>query len=199
MIGAVLTGGASTRFGADKAVADWCGLPLASRPMRALYGAGARQLVYVGDRRRDDHTFVLPSGAPVPAHVIDEHPGEGPLGAIVTVLRHVQHEPPDDEPLVVAACDLPNVTSETVAAMLRALSVSNADLVVPRAAGRVHWSLLALRWSTCVNVLSGEFARGTRAVHRAVASLQRVEVELSEHALINVNDRSMLPIDAPDR
>lgn len=199
MIGAVLAGGASTRFGSDKAVADWFGLPMAARPMRALYGAGAKQLVYVGARRRDDDTFVLPSGAPAPTHVIDEHPGEGPLGAIVTVLKYARRESSDDDVLVVAACDLPNVTSKSIAALMHVLTTSNVDLVVPRAAGRTHWSLVALRRSSCFDVLTGEFVRGQRAIHRAVARLRCIEVDMDERVLVNVNDRSMLPMTSLDR
>ena len=194
MIGAVLAGGASARFGSDKAVADWRGMPLASRPMRALYGAGARHLVYVSARPRSDDTFVLPPNARHPIHVVDDHPGEGPLGAIVTLLRWTHSEIPEDDVVVVAACDLPNVTSTAVGAMKNCLSTSDTDIVVPRAAGRLHWSLLALRRSTCNDVLAGEFARGERAIHRAAATLRRIELVTDERTVVNVNDRNMLPM-----
>jgi molybdopterin-guanine dinucleotide biosynthesis protein A len=199
VIGAVLAGGASVRFGSDKAVADWFGMPLASHPMRALYGAGARQLVYVAARRRADDTFVMPPGAHAPTHVTDECPGEGPLGAIVTVLRAMRDVLPADDVMIVAACDLPNVTSSTVASMVNALRASSVDLVVPRAAGRLHWSLLALRRSTCVESLTDEFERGERAIHRAVATLSRVELDVDERLLVNVNDRRLLPVTSTDR
>ena len=199
MIGAVLAGGASVRFGSDKAVADWFGMPLASRPMRALYGAGAKRLVYVAAQRRVDDLFVLPPGATVPSHVTDEWPGEGPLGAIVTALRAMRDVSSADEVMIVAACDLPNVTSSTVASMVNALRASNVDLVVPRATGRLHWSLLALRSSTCLDSLTAEFQRGERAVHRAVATLSRVELDVDERLLVNVNDRHLLPVTSPDR
>ncbi len=199
MIGAVLAGGAAARFGSDKAVADWLGIPLASRPMRALYGAGAKRLVYVAAQPRDDETFVLPPGAHPPVHVVDDHPGEGPLGAIVTVLRWSQSNVPEDDTVVIAACDLPNLTSTVVASMMHRLSTSNVDIVVPRAGGRVHWSLLALRRSSCIDVLAAEFARGERAVHRAVATLERFEIEMDTEAVVNVNERNMLPISSPNR
>jgi molybdopterin-guanine dinucleotide biosynthesis protein A len=167
--------------------------------MRALYGAGARQLVYVAAQRRVADTFMLPPGAHQPTHITDEWPGEGPLGAIVTVLRAMRDTMPADDVMIVSACDLPNVTSSTVASMVNALRASSVDLVVPRAAGRLHWSLLALRKSTCVDSLTGDFERGERAIHRAVATLNRVELDVDERLLVNVNDRRLLPVTPPDR
>lgn len=193
MIGAVLAGGASVRFGSDKAVADWLGMPLASRSMRALYGAGAEQLLYVSAHQRDEGTFVLPTGARSPTHVIDDHPGEGPLGAIVSVLRFVHANHPTSDTVVVAACDLPSITTSVVAAMEQRLSTSDIDLVVPRAAGHLHWSLVALRNSTCRPVLERAFERGERAVHRAAAPLRRVEMDVDDRFLVNANEPHMIP------
>jgi molybdopterin-guanine dinucleotide biosynthesis protein A len=77
--GAVLMGGASRRMGRDKALVEVDGLPMASRVAAALTAAGCRSAVAVGGDAAVHARLGLSS-------VPDRWPGEGPLGAIVTVL-----------------------------------------------------------------------------------------------------------------
>lgn len=93
--GAVLTGGASTRMGADK------GLLLAHVAVDALRAAGIDDVVTIG-------------GAA--GTVADGFPGEGPLGGVITALRCSS-----SDVVVVLACDLPLVDGPTVEALLAGL------------------------------------------------------------------------------
>ena len=80
MLGAVLCGGASRRFGRPKASAPY-GVDgvLGDAPIRALRRAGIDPIVAVGG------DFSAELGVPT---VSDRWPGEGPLGAIASVLLY---------------------------------------------------------------------------------------------------------------
>ena len=151
--GAILVGGRSTRMGVDKASLFADGVEAALRT------AGAAQIIRIG-------------GADIP----DDHPGTGPLGGIATALRHADHEP-----VVVLACDLPNVHPEGIRAVVDA--IGSADVALPpgeplHAAWR-RSALPAIEWAIRADDL---------AVRAAVARLRAVEVTgLDPRWLVNVN------------
>jgi molybdopterin-guanine dinucleotide biosynthesis protein A len=101
VLGAVLVGGASSRFGSDKAQARWGNAPLADHAAAALapFVAGT---VRVGGA---DGLPDLP------------RPGLGPLGGVAAALRHGQREGFDS--VVTIACDMPRVPTALLAALLR--------------------------------------------------------------------------------
>ena len=94
--GAVLTGGSSSRMGTDKALLELDGAVLARRVADALVTAGCAPVVAIGG----DAGRLTAHGLAV---VADRHPGEGPLGAIITALEHA--EPLEVDVVVVLACD----------------------------------------------------------------------------------------------
>lgn len=86
-LGAMLAGGASSRFGADKSLAlvgggsQTAGKPLAEIAFVALAGVGAKRIWSVGGdvARLSEIGFFA---------MADDYPDQGPLGGIVTALRH---------------------------------------------------------------------------------------------------------------
>ncbi|MGF1596709.1 MAG: molybdenum cofactor guanylyltransferase [Acidimicrobiales bacterium] len=98
LVGAVLVGGRSRRFGRDKALADAAGQPLAAVVVDALRRVGADPVVAVGG------TAGASLGLPT---IADRHPGEGPLAALATVLLWAR-----TGRVLVTPCDLPLVTAE---------------------------------------------------------------------------------------
>ena len=78
-VGAVLTGGASRRMGRPKADIEVDGVAMAARVADAMVAAGALDVARIGDE------------------VADHHPGEGPLGGVLTALSW------SDEPITVVA------------------------------------------------------------------------------------------------
>jgi molybdopterin-guanine dinucleotide biosynthesis protein A len=165
--GAVLTGGASTRMGTDKAFVPvpGDGRPLARVAVDALRAAGAAEILAVGGdggRLRAEIDAVL---KPVP----DRWPGEGPLGGITTALAAARHPV-----VVVLACDLPNVTPDAVRAVLAGLEFG-ADAAVP---GR-HVLLAAYR-RTCRTIFEAAMALGIRAPRDALDGLDVADVTLAD-------------------
>lgn len=167
--GAVLTGGASTRMGTDKAFlvapGDAQGRPLARVAVDALQVAGASEVLAIGgdaDRLRAEVDPTLRA-------VADGWPGEGPLGGITTALAAAR------EPIVVVlACDLPRVTADAVLAVVDAMG-GGADAAVP---GR-HVLLAAYR-RTCRTIFEVAMAVGVRSPREALEGLDVVDVALAD-------------------
>ena len=101
VLGAVLMGGRSSRFGSDKAAAEWDGRTLADHAA-ALVGQHVDEVVTVGG----------PGGVPdLPA------PGLGPLGGIAGALGYAAGH--GFASVLTIGCDMPRVPSELLTALLR--------------------------------------------------------------------------------
>jgi molybdopterin-guanine dinucleotide biosynthesis protein A len=155
--GAVLTGGRSSRMGRDKATLEVDGAPLAARGLAALRDAGAAQVLAVGG----DLAALAAMGFET---VADDYPGAGPLGGLLTALLAASHDP-----VVVVACDLPDLEPAAVTAVLDALA-PGVDAVVPTAAGHPQPLLAAYRRG-CRPALDAAFAAGERSVVGALGAL----------------------------
>jgi molybdenum cofactor guanylyltransferase len=168
--GAVLTGGASRRMGRTKALIDVDGVPMARRVAGALAAAGCRPVVVVGGDPEELRSLGLPI-------VPDLHPGAGPLGGVITALDAAGVD------VVVAACDLPDLDTATVLALLDAsepavVAVAVTDRLEPALALWPHGALSALREL---------FEAGERSLQAAVRSLAHVQVPATMGAMHNVN------------
>lgn len=175
--GAVLTGGAGRRMGRDKALLEVEGRPLAARVVDALERAGASPVVCIGG----DLDALAAAGL---AAVPDEHPGEGPLGGLVTALG----TPGAGELVVVLATDLLRPASGAIRACIDALGPDD-DLVVPIADGRVQWLHGVWRRRRAEPHLRAAFDGGERSVHRAVEGLRVATVDGIERARLADADR----------
>ena len=100
ILGAVLAGGRSSRFGSDKAAATWNGRSLAEHAA-ALIGQHVDRVVMVGLDGIPD----LPE------------PGLGPLGGIAGSLDYAASE--GFASVLTVGCDMPRVPGELIVALLR--------------------------------------------------------------------------------
>ena len=118
--------------------------------------------------------------------VPDLHPGEGPLGGILSALTAT-----DADVVVVLACDLPAADADTIRAV--ALALGDADVAAPWHDGR-HELLHAAYHRRSLPVLQAAFDAGERAPHRAVADLAVVGIEgLPAAALADADSPDDLP------
>jgi molybdopterin-guanine dinucleotide biosynthesis protein A len=101
ILGAVLMGGRSSRFGSNKAAAEWNGRSLADHAA-ALVGQHVDEVVTVGG---DGSIPDLPA------------PGLGPLGGIAGALDHAAGH--GFASVLTIGCDMPRVPSELLTALLR--------------------------------------------------------------------------------
>ena len=179
LLGAVLVGGLSRRMGRDKALIEIDAVSMARRVANAMTGAGIRRTVAIGPAR-------LAAGLDV---VDDRHPGEGPLGAILTALDAAA-----GHATLVAACDLPWLDSASLRALIDASAQNDTAHVFVGHTDRIE-PLCALWRPAGRGRLESAFAAGERAVHRAMADLAVIEVPMRRGALINVNTPDDLRIE----
>jgi molybdopterin-guanine dinucleotide biosynthesis protein A len=144
IVGVVVAGGASSRFGSDKALAILDGETLVERAHRTL-------------REVCGETVVADAGRGLLSGVdsVADGDGEGPIAAILGAARHRP-----GRALLVLACDLPRVP----AALLQRLTSESADWVVPRHAGGLE-PLCALYRPRALEALALQVGRGDFALH----------------------------------
>jgi len=201
-LGGVLVGGASRRFGSDKALARVGGRSMAARAVETLR-AVADPVVLLGDDGTLGRRLALPWRA-------DARPGRGPLAGIATGLAWAREL--GREGLVVLACDLPLVTPEVLAAVVAA-SRPDLDAVVTAAEEPAGLQPL-VGWYAAGALASVEDAldHGRHSVRGLLEGLRVAHIHLGRDgapgeasALLNVNTRAdiveamRLAADAPAR
>ena len=173
--GAVLTGGASTRMGRDKALLPVGGVPLAVRVAAALTAAGADPVVAIGG----DLEGLRAAGLTA---VADPRQGDGPLAGIAVALEL-------GEIVVVLACDLLDVSPLAVRAVVDALAAAPAaSVAVPVVDGKLEPLHAAWR-ASARPVIEAALDRGERAVRGVFDALGAARVEgLNPSWFTNVNE-----------
>jgi molybdopterin-guanine dinucleotide biosynthesis protein A len=186
--GAVLTGGASTRFGSPKALAEVEGVPMALRVATALAGGGCHRVVAVGSidglaEIWERGAALVPgcSGVVVP----DRWPGEGPLAGVITALSTCGHD------VVTAACDLPWLDAAAVESVL-AMVQRRED--VQAVHGSLSGRLVPVIWwsFSSLPILEAAFDHGLRSLHGALDLVNVAMVEFSAAAAHGANSPSDL-------
>lgn len=180
--GAILTGGESRRMGRDKATLPVDGVPMAVRIARAVRGV-LDPVVAVGRPEAD----LAAGGLDVLA---DRHPGEGPLGGILTAFAW------SPTPIVVVvACDLVDLDGATAKALVEALAADPALAIAAaaREPGDAQPLCAAWRIASAAPVLTAAFVAGERAVRRAWAGLPRAAVAVAPESVRNVNTPAEVP------
>ena len=114
LIGAILCGGQSSRFGRDKALADAAGVPLGSRVVAAMRQAGVDPIVAIGGSA--GHVLGIPT-------VPDRYPGAGPLGGLATALRWAR-----TGLVLVVSCDLPLLDAQDLISLVTKASEETAAI-----------------------------------------------------------------------
>jgi len=172
-------------MGTDKALVLVDGEPMLRRVAVALRRAGAGHIACVGTGSSEDDARrrgVLAGLQVVP--VDDDHPGEGPLGGILTALRAA---PEDVEVVLVVACDLLAPSPAALEATVRALG--DADVAVPHGSEWLHsaWHRRVLP------ALAKRFEAGERSVHGAVADLDIAVADIDPAACVDADVAEDLP------
>ena len=162
--GILLAGGRSSRFGSDKLGARFRGERLVDRAARALAEVTTEVVVLVPPLGRSPISRQLRANPPVRV-VHDPEPFGGPLVALLAGLERV------GEPLaLVAGGDMPSLSVPVLAAMLRALEQTAADVVALDYRGRTQPLPVAVRVGACTSAIRRVLAAGDRSLKALLAT-----------------------------
>jgi len=164
--GYVLAGGASSRFGRDKAKAEIEGKPMLVRMCDLLRTSGLPRVTVIGPPKKY-RKFDIPC-------VRDRWPGEGPLGGIITALLHAGTVSPYRRHIVVVSCDMPFLTNEWVKSLVGRAIANDASVTLPQS-DRGFEPLCACYRSDALQPLRSAFDSGVRKITDALKIL-RTEV-----------------------
>jgi molybdopterin-guanine dinucleotide biosynthesis protein A len=165
VLGVILAGGASSRFGAPKALAKVGGRPIVERVRDAL-AAAAGEVVLVANAPELFAHLALPQRA-------DAVPGAGPLGGVLTALRWARER--GDEGVLCVACDMPFVPAELLRDLAERARAGDAALVVPGSRGRRGAEPLCAWYSVrLLATVERAVADGERALYPLLDRAERV-------------------------
>jgi molybdopterin-guanine dinucleotide biosynthesis protein A len=165
IVGYVLAGGASSRFGRDKALAELQGQTMLLRTAKLVAAVSSTVKI------------VSPTAKIAGAEyetVADRWPGEGPLGGILTALVDANKLVGEKAAALIVSCDMPFLTRNWLGFLAGRASESGAEAIVPRSAQ--GWEPLCSCWRvSALELVLPLFEAGTRKITDALNVL-RVEV-----------------------
>jgi molybdopterin-guanine dinucleotide biosynthesis protein A len=160
-----MAGGASFRFGQDKALVEVGGMPMIARMIELLQSVTTQvKIVAVPSK-------YAAFGAEI---VEDRWPGEGPLGGIITALEDAAMSAEPSKWNLIVSCDMPFLTHEWLVFLSEHAAKSNAQVVFPHSASGPEPLCACWQTGAAAKLRSG-FERGVRKVTEGIALL-RAEV-----------------------
>jgi molybdenum cofactor guanylyltransferase len=167
LTGVLLVGGASTRFGSPKALAELDGETLAERGWRVL-GELCEERLAVGKQA---------DALPLPFELLDDGSDvRAPIAGLVAALRAAGHEP-----CVVLPVDCPLVTAGLLVSLADACT-DKVDAAVPQTG-----PLPGAYRRSALPVLERALASGRLSVRDALTELRVETMECEPDLLVNVN------------
>jgi molybdopterin-guanine dinucleotide biosynthesis protein A len=163
--GYVLAGGASSRFGTDKAFAELQGETMLARTANlvAKVASDVKIVSPAVKLKRGQH-----------ATIPDKWPGEGPLGGILTALLDARENDGANGVALIVSCDMPFLTEDWLKYLTGRARQSDAEAVVPKSAR--GWEPLCACWRvSAAAIMQPNFEAGTRKITEALNVLH-VEV-----------------------
>lgn len=163
--GYVLAGGASSRFGTDKALAELQGQTMLLRTAKLLAAVTPKVKVISPTAKLSEAAYET---------ILDRWPGEGPLGGILTALLDAKSDAGPNAWNLVVSCDMPFLSTEWLRFLTERALTSGAEAVVPKSAH--GWEPLCSCWrASATEMMLPNFEAGTRKITEALNVLD-VEV-----------------------
>lgn len=181
--GVLLAGGASRRFGSDKAFIDYRGTPFYTKILNELELHVDESLVVT--KPELINRFQIHKKVEV---ITDEQnlSGNGPLAGILTAMNSKKATN-----YVVVACDMPLVTAELFSNLLdEAERDSSADAIIPVVNGRIQ-PLCAVYKYACKGMIDKKLQLGSKRVMDVLEQLNTRFVTFNESSNLfsNVNTK----------
>lgn len=188
VFGYVLAGGASSRFGQDKALAKVGGRTMLAR-MCALVEPVVGRVAVVGPLQRYAHL-----GFRV---VADRWPGSGPLGGIATALVDAAMEDAGCAWCLVVGCDLPFLRRDWLEYLVARAVRSEADAVMPVSPSGAEPLCAAYR-TRAASMLAQQLDRGVRKITDAFADAHVETIGPGEWKTFDPDGRLLKNMNTPE-
>lgn len=188
IIGIVLAGGSSTRFGSDKLVAPYRGQPLLHHAALRL-GEVCDEVVVVRPPGVDGTD--LPPGIRT---TNDLTAGEGPLAGLHTGLMSAVRA----DVVVVVGGDMPDLRVAVVREMLRVLEEAEVDAVVLAGDGRPRPLPCVLRTWPAADMAHTLLHAGRRRLRDLIDAMRTAVIDEATWMALDPARRSLFDIDEPD-
>lgn len=182
--GAVLSGGSSSRFGADKGLVELDGSPMISHVVRGLREVADDILVSVAPGMTSIYSNILDEDVLI---VEDERTGEGPLQGLITSL-----EPARGERVIVSPCDTPLLRADVYRLLIE--RSDKRDGAVPMIRGFLEPLHACYSRDPCLKAFRKTLASGRRKPKDSYEHLDILVVEEKEIAAIDPELDSFLNI-----
>lgn len=189
----VLAGGRSSRFGRDKLAEPLGGRRLLDHAVAAV-AAVAREVLVLVPPVGDAPVLAARPDAAVPVVVLrDPEPFGGPLVAVLAGLERAR------EPFVlVVGGDMPTLSVDVLAAMLRRLEASSADGVMLGYRGRSEPLPAAFRVGAATPAARRLLGAGVRSLHSLRGALRIVELAEMEWRPLDPIAATLRDVDRPE-
>jgi len=165
VIGYVLAGGGSTRFGRDKALVEVNGTPMLGRMVELLRRVTKEVKIVATPNKYAAFGVTM---------VEDRWPGEGPLGGIITALEDAARSTARPEWNLILSCDMPFLSPEWLTFLCERAAKTEAEVVLPYSASGPEPLCACWQTGAAAKLRSG-FESGVRKVTEGIALL-RAEV-----------------------
>jgi molybdopterin-guanine dinucleotide biosynthesis protein A len=169
--GWVLVGGNSSRFGQDKAFAEWRGRPMTLH-VSDLVRAATGSVTLVGDPQK----YSVLGLSVIP----DSIRGIGPIGGLLAAL-----DATSTKRNLVVACDMPHLSKAFMRFLLERARDSGADVVLPVDADGLPQPLCAVYATTARESIQIAVKNGERKLVKTFHGLQVERITAKDYASFN--------------
>jgi molybdopterin-guanine dinucleotide biosynthesis protein A len=188
VVGIVLAGGRSRRFGRDKLAEEVAGRPLLHHAISRLLEVCDRVVVVIGT---DAEEPPAPPGAPV-TFARDSKADEGPLRGLAAGLG-ATHTPW----AVVAGGDMPDLQTPVLREMLRASQETGADAVALSDGGVARPLPCVLSARPVADAAVALLDGGRRSLQDLLAAVETVVVDEPTWTALDPQRRTLMDVDEP--
>ncbi|MFW6039776.1 MAG: molybdenum cofactor guanylyltransferase [Gemmatimonadota bacterium] len=187
VLAVLLAGGASTRYGSPKALAEVGGRSILERGLETLDAVAGPAVIVANDPE--------PFGAAGREIRPDVRPGTGVLGGILTALSWAEELGRDGA--VVLACDMPFVPADLLRRLVRDASARRVSL--PESAGpRGMEPLCAVYGVGCADAIAQALDRGERAIISFFSDVEVRRLPLAEVRRFGDPERLFFNVNRPE-
>jgi molybdenum cofactor guanylyltransferase len=187
ILGYVQAGGASTRFGRDKALVGFGGRTMLAQTTGLLASVCGEVIIVAAEGQYPD--------VPVPL-LADRWPGQGPLGGILTALQSSALRGTESIWNLIVSCDMPFLTRDWLEFLCQRAERSAAQVAVAESANGLE-PLCACWKTTSMPSVQAAFDSGVRKVTDAMKRLPMEVLDVSVWKRFDTKGRLFWNINTP--